>query len=195
LKEETVTMNPLVIAVALGMLLAHTAVSGQALPPTPAELAPEAAPLIVNTMTIAGPPEAVFDLVTTARHWPQWHPATQAVGGVTERPYGLGDQIHERGRIGDRDFAVTWTVVEHARPSRVVLRTERPPAQITYTFQARDDATVFTRALQYTVDNPAAVSSPPNALDRLMREQSEQAVNQLQGLVEQILRAEAIETP
>ena len=177
------------------MLLAHTAVGGQALPPTPAELESETTPLIVNTITIAGPPEAVFDLVTTARFWPRWHPATQAVGGVTERPYQLGSHIRERGHIGNRAFQVTWTVVEHARPSRVVLRTERPPAQITYTFQARDGATVFTRALQYKVDNPAAMSSPPNALDRLMREQSEQAVKQLQGLVEQILRAEAIETP
>jgi hypothetical protein len=32
-------------------------------------------------------------------------------------------------------------------------------------------------------------------LDRLMREQSAQAVHQLQKLVEQILHAEAIETP
>jgi uncharacterized protein YndB with AHSA1/START domain len=188
-------MNQLVIAVALGVLLAHTAVSGQPLQPMSTAVGPAAAPLMVNTITIVGPPEAVFDLVTTARFWPQWHPATQAVGGVTERPYQLGSHIRERGRIGNRDFQVTWTVVEHVRPSRVVLRTARPPAQITYTFQARDGTTVFTRALQYTVDHPAAVSSPPHALDRLMREQSEQAVHQLQGLVEQILRAEAIETP
>jgi uncharacterized protein YndB with AHSA1/START domain len=195
LKEDTVTMHQWVIAVALGVLLAHAAVSGQPRQPRPAELGPEASPVIVNTIPIVGPPEAVFDLVTTARFWPQWHPATQAVGGVTERPYQLGSHIHERGRIGNRDFQVTWTVVEHVRPSRVVLRTERPPAQITYTFQARDGTTVFTRELQYQVDNPAAVSATPNALDRLMREQSAQAVHQLQGLVEQILRAEATAPP
>jgi len=43
-----------------------------------------------NQVTIGGPPERVFDLVTTARYWPDWHPATLAVGGVTERPMALG---------------------------------------------------------------------------------------------------------
>jgi hypothetical protein len=133
--------------------------------------------------------------VTAARFWPQWHPATRAVGGVTERPYGLNDRIHERGRIGDREFAVTWTVVEHVRPTRVVLRTERPPAQITYTFQAQDGATVFTRALTYQVEPSAAAATGPEVLDRLMRAQSEQAVNQLQAFVEKVLRDEAIDTP
>ena len=51
---------------------------------------------VVNTVTINGAPKAVFDLITTARLWPQWHPATKGVGGVVERPYGLGDMIHER---------------------------------------------------------------------------------------------------
>ena len=41
---------------------------------------------VVNTVAIAGAPAAVCDLITTARFWPQWHPATTAVGGVTERP-------------------------------------------------------------------------------------------------------------
>ena len=36
---------------------------------------------VVNTIKIGGPAEAVFDLVTTARFWPEWHPATRAVGG------------------------------------------------------------------------------------------------------------------
>ena len=38
---------------------------------------------VVNTIKIGGPAEAVFDLVTTARFWPEWHPATRAVGGLT----------------------------------------------------------------------------------------------------------------
>ncbi|MGR9108225.1 MAG: SRPBCC family protein, partial [Gammaproteobacteria bacterium] len=79
---------------------------------------------IVNTVTIAGDPKAVFDLITTARFWPLWHPASMAVGGVTERPYGLGDKIREGAKIGSQSFHVTWTVLEHVRPSRVVLQTE-----------------------------------------------------------------------
>jgi hypothetical protein len=64
---------------------------------TAAEKKTRATSAFVNTVTINGTSKAVFDLITTARLWPQWHPATKGVGGVVERPYGLGDLIHERG--------------------------------------------------------------------------------------------------
>jgi uncharacterized protein YndB with AHSA1/START domain len=147
---------------------------------------------VVNTVTIAGAPEAVFDLITTARFWPQWHPASRAVGGVTERPYGLGDRILERGRIGNRDFQITWKVVEHVRPSRAVLQSERSPARITYSFQARNGSTVFTRELKYKGEDVVAATPTPDEINRLMQVQSEQAVNQLKALVEKILREEAM---
>jgi hypothetical protein len=190
------TMHMLAPLLSLCVLLTLTATcAGQPTRVMPGELPPNVAAPVVNTITVAGAPGAVFDLVTTARWWPWWHPATRAVGGVTERPYGLGDRIQERGQIGNRDFQVIWTVVEHVRPSRVVLRTDQPPAQITYTLQALNGATVFTRELKYAVDHPAAMPSAATELDRLMRAQSEQAVNQLKKLVETVLRAEAIDTP
>ena len=147
---------------------------------------------VVNTVTITGAPHAVFDLITTARFWPQWHPASRTVSGVTERPYGLGDQIHERGRIGDQDFQITWRVVEYVRPSRVVLQSERSPTRIMYSFQARDGATIFTRKLEYRGEDLAAVTSTPDEINRLMQVQSEQAANQLKALVEKMLREEAM---
>ena len=153
----------------------------------------EARMSVVNTVTIAGAPEAVFDLVTTAKLWPQWHPATQAVGGVTERPYGLNDLIHERGRIGNQDFETTWKVAEHARPSRVVLQSQNSPTRIIYSFQRRDGATVFTRRLEYRLENVGAVATTATAAEQLMRTQSQQAVNQLKALVEKILAAKASE--
>jgi uncharacterized protein YndB with AHSA1/START domain len=150
---------------------------------------------VVNTVTIAAPVDAVFALVTTARFWPQWHPATQAVGGVTERPYGLGDRIYERGRIGQLEFQTSWRVAEYARGSRVVLQSEKSPTRITYSFQARDRATVFTRNLQYKRENFATTAANLSGAEQLMRSQSEQAVNQLKGLVEEIVRQETIEIP
>jgi len=103
---------------------------------------------VVNTVTIEGPTEAVFDLVTTARFWPQWHPATTGVSGATQRPYRLGDRINERGRIGKGDFDVVWKVAEYVRPRRVVLQSERSPVQISYTFNSRGAGTEFTRELR-----------------------------------------------
>lgn len=141
---------------------------------------------VVNTVTINGSSKAVFDLITTARLWPQWHPATKGVGGVVERPYGLGDLIHERGRIGDKDFETTWKVVEHVRPSKIVLQSQKAPTRITYTFTAGKGTTVFTRKLEYKAEVFASVKE----LEKVMREQSEQGVTQLKVLVEKILSEE-----
>jgi uncharacterized protein YndB with AHSA1/START domain len=151
---------------------------------------PEGLSAVTNTVTIDGATEAVFDLVTTARFWPQWHPATRVVGGVTERPYRLADRIYEAGRIGTQEFQTSWKVVQHVRPSRVVLQSEKSPTRITYSFQARNGATVFTRELEYQMENFAAVAAAPGAVEQLMRSQSEQAVRQLKSLVETILGAE-----
>lgn len=146
---------------------------------------------VVTSVTIDGAPEAVFDLVTTARFWPQWHPATRAVGGVTERPFRLDDRIYEAGRIGEQNFQTSWKVVEHIRSSRIVLQSETSNTRITYTFRARDGGTAFTRELAYNLENFAAVARAPAAAEALMRSQSEQAVKQLKAMVEKILREEA----
>lgn len=174
----------------IGTLLALAACQGLHKQTLPEPARKEGRMSVVNTVTIAGPPEAVFDLVTTAKLWPQWHPATQAVGGATERPYGLNDLIHERGRIGNQDFQVTWKVVEHTRPSRVVLQSEKSPTRIIYSFQRRDGATVFTRRLEYRLETAQSVATTATAAEQLMRKQSQQAVNQLKALVEKILAGE-----
>jgi uncharacterized protein YndB with AHSA1/START domain len=148
-----------------------------------AEKKASATSAVVNTVTINGAPKTVFDLITTARLWPQWHPATKGVGGVVERPYGLGDLIHERGRIGDKDFETTWKVVEHVRPSKIVLQSQNAPTRITYTFKPGKGTTIFTRKLEYKADSFATVKE----LEKVMRDQSEQGVKQLKALVEKIL--------
>jgi Polyketide cyclase / dehydrase and lipid transport len=154
----------------------------------------EALASAVNTVTIEGAAEAVFDLVTTARFWSQWHPATTAVTGVTERPYRLGDRINERGRIGMGEFNVIWRVTEHVRPRMVVLQAEGSPARITYSFNVRGSGTEFTRKLEYKTEDLGTVAADPSEVNKLMQAQSEQAVKQLKALVEKIIRAEAIET-
>src|SRR5688500_7612190 len=152
-----------------------------------AEKKPNATTAVVTTVTINGAPKAVFDLITMARLWPQWHPATKGVGGVVERPYGLGDLIHERGRIGDKEFETTWKVVEHVRPSKIVLQSQTAPTRITYTFTAGKGTTVFPRKLEYKADSFATVKE----LEKVMRDQSEQGVKQLKAVVEKILSEEA----
>ncbi|HEU4344553.1 MAG TPA: SRPBCC family protein [Candidatus Binatia bacterium] len=167
--------------------------SGSLTPTMPAGPREETLVSVQNSTAIDGAPEAVFDLVTTARFWPQWHPATTGVSGVTERPYLLGDRIIEAGRIGKGEFQVTWQVAEHVRGRRIVLQAEGSPVRIAYSFNPRGNLTEFTRELKYHVEDLKSISTDPNEVNRLMRAQSEQAVKQLKTLVEKILRAEKIE--
>lgn len=145
---------------------------------------------VTSGIEIEGHATAIFDLVTTTRFWTAWHPATTGVGGVTQRPFGLGDKLRERAQIGARVHEGTWTVVGHERPQRTVLRMEGGRLQITYDFQP-DGATVhFTRTLQYHPEDFAASVPDPVLLEKLMIRQSEEALHNLKALVEQLLAAE-----
>jgi hypothetical protein len=55
------------------------------------------------------PIDAVFDVATTARFWPEWHPATRGVEGDIGHPARLGDQITEHVTIGGIQGSGTWT--------------------------------------------------------------------------------------
>lgn len=142
---------------------------------------------IVAVTLITGPAGPVFDLITSARFWPQWHPATLSVSGVTQRPYQLGDVIHERVRFAGSEMEVTWRVAEHRRPDHVVLQALTAPARITYTLEAKGDAVLFRRGLQYDAQVLRMAVPESVDLDRLMREQSEESLRRLKELVERSL--------
>jgi hypothetical protein len=142
---------------------------------------------IVNSIHIDGPVENVFDLVTTTRYWPDWHPATESVGGVTDRPLALGDQVFERARIGGRLHEGTWTVSELLRPVRLVLQIDSGRIQITYRFAQFENATLLRRELRYRPEDFAGGATDPDALAERMRAQSQTALERLKPLVERLL--------
>ena len=73
------------------------------------------------------------------------------------------------------------------RPSKIVLQSQKAPTRITYTFTPGKGTTIFSRKLEYKAENFSAVKE----LEKVMRDQSEQGVNQLKALVEKILSEEA----
>lgn len=146
---------------------------------------------VSNTIQINGPLEAVFDLITTTRFWPQWHPATTGVGGVTQRPMLLNDKIRERAVIGGQTYEGNWTVVEHSRPTRAALLMESGRIKISYSFQVVGAATELKRELEFQPEDFSASVSDPSLLEKLMHQQSEQALQKLKKLVEGILQQEA----
>ncbi|MEZ4863667.1 MAG: SRPBCC family protein [Caldilineaceae bacterium] len=146
---------------------------------------------ITNHTHILGPAAAVFDLVTTLRFWPAWHPATTGVGGVTQRPFQLGDKLLERAQIGARSHEGIWTVVAHERPHRATLRMGNGRLQISYTFTPNGNGVDFARTLEYQPADFAASIPDPDQLASYMFTQSEQALARLKALVEEILATES----
>jgi hypothetical protein len=143
---------------------------------------------VTSTITIIGPLEPIFDLITTTKHWPAWHPATIGVGGITERPFALNDQIREQARIGERVYEGTWTVIEHSRPRCATLRGSSGRIEIRYVFDPVDaDQVRFSRTLSFYPEDFTAGSSSTQAVIALMEAQSDQALIQLRALIEQKL--------
>src|SRR5262249_14558369 len=94
----------------------------------------------------------VFAVVSTARFWPEWHPATRAVEGDIGHPARLGDQITEYVTIADIEGSGTWTVTEYSPPHHLVLETDLAVGhlRITYEFAtAPDGGTRFQRDLDF----------------------------------------------
>lgn len=150
---------------------------------------------VVKSILMRGALDRVFDIVTTAKYWTEWHPATQAVSGAIDQPMQLGDRIRERAKIGGIIAENDWTVVECVRPSRVVLRmpgTALGDLEIAYAFAPRGTAIEFTRTLQFDLTNLPPLFDRA-ALERQMDSDSDQAVRRLKALVERMLASELLQ--
>jgi polyketide cyclase/dehydrase/lipid transport protein len=158
-----------------------------------------------NTVFINRALEDVFDFATTPKHWPQYHPNSLGVTGVTERSVLVGDVTRERanlmGRIGEGD----WKVIERDAPHNPVASSRAPQggasgarardmgkvvwtidnpgfkAQLTYAFAAKDGGTQFTRTLAYTVPFTGEQLAQ---FEQFMHDESEKAVQNLKKVME-----------
>jgi hypothetical protein len=124
------------------------------------------------------PIDAVFDLVTTARFWTEWHPATRGIEGDVDHPARLGDRIIEHVTIAGIEGTGTWTVVERDRPHHLALETELAIGRlrISYQLAAVSGGTRFQRDLDFPELGPQIAA--------VMEAQSEAGVANLARLVE-----------
>jgi Polyketide cyclase / dehydrase and lipid transport len=129
------------------------------------------------------PIDAVFDVVTTARFWTEWHPATRGVEGDIDHPARLGDHIIEHVTIAGIEGTGTWTVVEHDRPLHLALETEFAVGRlrISYQLAAVADGTRFQRDLDYPDLGPRIAAE--------MEAQSRTGMASLASLVERHIPA------
>lgn len=113
--------------------------------------ADDQAPSVTTSVTIPVPPSDLFALVTNARQWPRWHPATASVRDTPDRPLIQGESVVESIRAAGRSFDARWVVVECDAPRRWVIATDSPRgcAQIEYSLTADHAGTCFTRRLRW----------------------------------------------
>jgi Polyketide cyclase / dehydrase and lipid transport len=140
-------------------------------------------PMVSHHFVADRPIGAVFDLVTTASFWPQWHPATRGVEGDIDHPALLGDRIIEHVTIAGIEGSGTWTVVEHERPRRAALETDLSVGRlrISYQLSTVDGGTRFQRDLEFPELGPQVGAA--------MRAQSAQGIASLAELVEREIPA------
>ncbi len=109
-------------------------------------------PRVSQDFTVDRPIGAVFEIVTTARYWPDWHPATRAVDGDIGRPAQLGDKITEHATIAGVDGSGTWTVTEYDPPNHLALETNLAVGHLRISYHLAtnpDGTTSFRRDLDF----------------------------------------------
>jgi uncharacterized protein YndB with AHSA1/START domain len=124
------------------------------------------------------PIDAVFDAVTTARFWPEWHPATRGVEGDVGHPARLGDQIIEHVTIAGVEGSGTWTVVEYDRPHHLALETDLAVGRLRISYQLTTvgGGTRFRRDLDFPELGPQVTAA--------MEAQSAEGIANLSQLVQ-----------
>jgi uncharacterized protein YndB with AHSA1/START domain len=98
-------------------------------------------------ITIDGPVEPVFDLVTEARFWPTWHVLTRSVCGTVNRPFLEGDEFTEYINGPQGTVELTWTVSEYVRGRHVTIQPMGYEASIVYSFEEVPGGTRFSRTV------------------------------------------------
>ena len=94
-----------------------------------------------------------------------------------------------RYEFWDSSALVTWKVIEHASPTRIVLECQTPPATITYTFRPCDGGVEYSRSLEYDETSLHAVA--PNPRNRgIHASPVGRGDRTVKGVVEKILREE-----
>jgi uncharacterized protein YndB with AHSA1/START domain len=135
-------------------------------------------PLVSHHFVVDRPIQAVFDVVTTTRFWPEWHPATRRVEGDVDHPAQRGDRITEHVTIAGIEGSGTWVVVEHDPPRRLAMETDLAVGHLRITYQlsaAGDGSTRFQRDLEFPELGPQ--------VDAAMEAQSAAGIASLARLV------------
>ena len=143
---------------------------------------------IYTSAHIPKPVEDVYDYVTTAGNWPQWHPSSLGVSGAVDHSGLPGEQIVEKFLVAGRRGEVVWTVKEREAARRWVIDGvivgRGTGGRITYTLTPRDGGTFFEREFIYPTLNPLFALLDWLILRRRVKAESLEALRRLKERLE-----------
>jgi len=99
---------------------------------------------VVETFSVARPPEVVFDYVADPSKLADWQTAHTSVEQLTDGPPGLGTRVRERTKPGGgKEFVQIVEFAEFDRPRRLRVHVVEGPYPIdgTWTFEPEGDGT------------------------------------------------------
>lgn len=142
---------------------------------------------IVSVVDIARSPPEVFAYVTTAGHWPEWHPSSLAVSGAVDHPLQIGESAIEDFQVAGRRGRVTWRVIarEPDRLWRIAGNIEgRESGAVSYSLAPTPTGTHFVREFEYRTPNLLFALLNRLSLRSRIEAESAQAVRQLKEHLE-----------
>jgi uncharacterized protein YndB with AHSA1/START domain len=144
---------------------------------------------IYSAAYIHRPIQEVFDFVTTAGNWPQWHPSSLGVTGAIDHSGQPGEQITEKFRVAGRRGEAVWTVLERRAPTRWVIEGNvggsGSGGTITYTLTPESAGTHFEREFVYHFSNPLFTLLDSLLVRPRVQAESAEALRRLKYLLEQ----------
>ena len=150
-----------------------------------------------HSIIIERPIEEVFDLITTVKYWPEWHPSSLESWGQIETPAKLGDEATERVKIGAVGGEITWVVSQYNRPWLwEITATEiklplmsKGTTKIVYDLAQSEKGVLFVRTHHYQM--PSALTRVYDRLrfHRKLDTDSGHGIVRIKEMVEKILPA------
>ncbi|MEU4195638.1 SRPBCC family protein [Kribbella sp. NPDC026611] len=141
---------------------------------------------IEREVTVAATPDRVFDYLADFETTMEWDPGTITTTRLTGDG-GVGTTYRNLSRFAGRETELRYTVEQHDRPHRIVLRGENRTvlARDTMTFTAHAHLTHVTYRAEFTFKGLARLAEPflRKPFDKLGNDAEEGLRNALGGLV------------
>ena len=142
---------------------------------------------VTTEATIDRALDAVFEYVTTPRHWLVWHPSSLGLSGTIERSLQVGDEVTETFRVAGRKGSVVWRAVLREAPRRFAIAGRVAGGgngTITYNFAPVGNRTAFRREFVYAMPNAFAALLDRLFVRRRIEAESAEAVRRLKRALE-----------